>query len=77
MTDKQRIKDINENGNFNLTKVETDGNRFNSFKSDEYSLILHFTEKEIYFRSNKKRKQLEEIAEDIINTEKGIIFCFK
>jgi hypothetical protein len=73
----QRITDIQENGNFNLTEVEQEGNLFNSFKSDEYYLILHFTDEEIYYTSDEEKEQFEKIAEDIINTEKGIIFCFQ
>ena len=77
MKTNERIKDINENGNFDLNEVKHDKNQFNSFTSIEYYLIFHFTNEEIYFTPDEKREHMEEVAEDIINTEKGIIFCFK
>jgi hypothetical protein len=76
MDNNERIKDITSTGNFDSREVTKTYDCFhNSFTSIEFYRIIHYTNAELYYKSYE-RENFEECAEEIIHTEKGIIYCF-
>lgn len=71
MTEKERIEDILSSGIFNADEVQhTDQN---NFKSWEFWQILHYTNEEYYYLPDD---EIQVLADQQIETEKGIIYCF-
>jgi hypothetical protein len=76
MNKKERILDIEKSERFAEKEIKQKNDAGNNaFSSIEFYIIIHFTNEELYY-SNHERETFEEHAEEIINTEKGVIYCF-
>ena len=76
MKNSERILDILETGNFSKNEVKKNyDDLHNTFTSHAFYIIFHYTNAELYYNTHE-RANLEEYAEEIFRTEKGIIYCF-
>ena len=76
MNNNERILDIESTGNFDKKEVTKNyDDLHNTFKSHAFYIIFHYTNAELYYNSHE-RENLEEYAEEIFRTEKGIFYCF-
>lgn len=74
------IKDVLNLGIFEpgeVTPYEENKTPYTILKSIEYYNILHFTNEALYYLDEEQENNLRGAAEEIHETEKGIIFCFK
>lgn len=79
MTVEERKQDILNSSLFldnEVEQVQNDSN-FHVFKSWEYYQIFHLTNEEHYYTSEEEVNNLSGHADEIIDTNKGIIYCFK
>jgi hypothetical protein len=72
MTIQERILDLQSSGIFNDEELENTNDQ-NTFKSWEYWQILHYTNEEWYYVNDDG---IEELADERVETDKGIFFCF-
>ena len=78
MDTKLRITDINTLSTFNDTEVELyPDERENTFASIEFYIIFHYTNEGLFYLSDEETKNLEYYADEILDTPKGRIFCYK
>jgi hypothetical protein len=75
MTNSERILDIESTGNFDKQEVKKNYDKRNTFTSHAFYIIFHYTNAELYY-SNHERENLEEHADEIFKTKKGIFYCF-
>lgn len=73
MSIQEKIQDIFSTGIFNDEEIEsTEG----GFKSWAYYQIFHYTNEEWYYVDGELASTLRETADEELQTENGIIFCF-
>jgi hypothetical protein len=78
MNHKKRIEDIETLDTFNNGEIEKcpHSHGHSTFKSVEYSTILHYTNAELYYLDDETEETLK-IADLIEDTPKGRIFCIQ
>ena len=83
MNIEDRLKDINDTGLFNKIEISNINsnndklyNIINDFKSDEFHLIKHYTNAEIYYLTEVDLDFLD-TCDESYDTDKGRIYCFK
>ena len=48
-----------------------------AFSTWEFYEVMHFTNAELYYVSDEEAAALDQTADEIHETEKGIIYCYK
>ena len=75
MTIEQRIIDIESTNLFTNDEVVYIEESNQSFESWEFSVIMHYTNEELYYLDDELVNALQN-ADTIEDTDKGIIYCF-
>jgi len=78
MKNKERIKEIEKTKIFGFNEVKKNYDELNNtFISDEFYIIFHYTNEELYYLSDEEETNLKSVADEILDTEKSRIYCFK
>lgn len=75
----EAIKDVFKLGTFEPDELEPykdNKTPYTVLKSAQFYNIIYFTNEGLYYLDEEQEKRFKELAEEVHETEKGIIFCY-